>query len=328
MAVTILGNVTVTGVTFASGDINNYVLTSTGAGDTIKGEGNLTFDGTTLVITGAETISGNASVGGTLGVTGNSTLSGTLGVTGLSTLGSASVTTTLGVTGLTTLGAGVNVTGTAAVTGNISATGTISADTISAGTTVNVLNYNDGTGAITYNASGGGTTNYLRADGTWATPSSSLSVSGTPVDDQLAVWTNATTLEGDAGLTWNGSELLSDGDLRYTGIFKEPVVVYSGAIGSSPEEPAAGTKFINIEPMTGSVYDLIIDLDNLEYVNNNAVVHISYEWQNNLADLSIRNSLNEVMQTIVGAPATLEGGWLFEWDYSNARWNSITVTSH
>jgi hypothetical protein len=43
---------------------DNRVLTATG-GDTINGEGNLTFDGTTLTITGNEIISGNLTVLGT-----------------------------------------------------------------------------------------------------------------------------------------------------------------------------------------------------------------------------------------------------------------------
>ncbi len=43
---------------------NNYVLTATGGG-TINGEGNLTFDGTTLTVTGNEVVTGNLTVQGT-----------------------------------------------------------------------------------------------------------------------------------------------------------------------------------------------------------------------------------------------------------------------
>jgi hypothetical protein len=43
---------------------NNNILTATGGG-TINGEGNLTFDGTTLTVTGNEVISGNLTVLGT-----------------------------------------------------------------------------------------------------------------------------------------------------------------------------------------------------------------------------------------------------------------------
>ena len=89
------------------------------------------FDGTVttddLAVTGGSVLSGNTTVGGTLGVTGattlsstaaitgNTTVGGTLGVTGASTLDSAAVTNnatvggTLGVTGATTLSGAVNI---------------------------------------------------------------------------------------------------------------------------------------------------------------------------------------------------------------------------
>jgi hypothetical protein len=50
-------------------------------------------------------------------------------------------------------------------------------------------------------------------------------ISGTPANDYLAVWTNATTLEGISALQWDGSR-------------------YSIAITSSPESVAYGTSFI------------------------------------------------------------------------------------
>ena len=46
-----------TGLSMASGDVNNRVLTSNGSTQAV-GEGNLTFDGSTLVITGAVDLSG------------------------------------------------------------------------------------------------------------------------------------------------------------------------------------------------------------------------------------------------------------------------------
>lgn len=36
---------------------------------------------------------------------------------------------------------------------------------------------------------------------------SGINISGTPVDNQIAIWTNANTLEGDAALTWDGNTL-------------------------------------------------------------------------------------------------------------------------
>ena len=41
-------------------------------------------------------------------------------------------------------------------------------------------------------------------------------ISATPVNNQLAVWTNSTTIEGDADLTWNGSQL-DVADMRLSG---------------------------------------------------------------------------------------------------------------
>ena len=56
-------------------------------------------------------------------------------------------------------------------------------------------------------ASGGGTTNFLRADGTWAAPpggGGGVSASGTPTSGQAAEWINATTVQGVA-VTGTGS---------------------------------------------------------------------------------------------------------------------------
>jgi hypothetical protein len=102
-----------------------------------------------LAVTGGSVLTGNATVGGTLGVTGattlsstaaitgNTTVGGTLGVTGASTLNSAAVTNnatvggTLGVTGNSTLSGNLAVTGnttaggTLGVTGNTTISGTL-----------------------------------------------------------------------------------------------------------------------------------------------------------------------------------------------------------
>ena len=94
-----------------------------------------------LAVTGGSVLTGNATVGGTLGVTGattlsstaaitgNTTVGGTLGVTGASTLDSAAVTNnatvggTLGVTGNSTLSGTLNVTGDTTAGGTLGVTG-------------------------------------------------------------------------------------------------------------------------------------------------------------------------------------------------------------
>ncbi len=41
-----------------------------------------------------------------------------------------------------------------------------------------------------------------------------VSVSGTPADNQLAIFTNSSTIEGDSGLTWDGDDMTIDDDGR------------------------------------------------------------------------------------------------------------------
>lgn len=60
---------------------------------------------------------------------------------------------------------------------------------------------------------------FLRGDNTWATPAGSGDVSkvGTPVDNQVGVWTGDGTIEGTAGLTYDGSALGVTGNITVSG---------------------------------------------------------------------------------------------------------------
>ena len=60
------------------------------------------------------------------------------------------------------------------------------------------IRFPDGTTQTTASAGGGG----------------NVSNTGTPLNNQLAVWTNATTIEGDSNLTWDGEELVVTGNVE------------------------------------------------------------------------------------------------------------------
>lgn len=85
------------------------------------------------------------------------------------------------------------------------------------------LAYVDGTPSLTASLSATGTpssSTYLRGDNTWATVTGSGDVSkvGTPVNNQIGVWTGDGTIEGDASLTFDtATDLLSTVNVTLTG---------------------------------------------------------------------------------------------------------------
>ena len=59
---------------------------------------------------------------------------------------------------------------------------------------------------------GGGTTNFLRADGTWNAPAGGASITGSPANTNIATFTNSSTITGgtlnsNGSLTWGGTDL-------------------------------------------------------------------------------------------------------------------------
>jgi len=127
------GNVATTGTLSAGettlssatvSDLTSGRVVLAGTSGAIEDSGNLTFDGSTLTVTGDVDASGDLG-GATLTVTGNGTVGGTFGATGATTLSS-----TLDVTGLASLDGGIDVDGAFTVantSGNIATTGTLSA---------------------------------------------------------------------------------------------------------------------------------------------------------------------------------------------------------
>jgi len=51
----------------------------------------------------------------------------------------------------------------------------------------------------------------------WDTSATFVEVSGTPVNDQVGIWTDANTMEGSSNLTFDGTDLTIGGDLTVTG---------------------------------------------------------------------------------------------------------------
>jgi hypothetical protein len=90
------------------------------------------------------------------------------------------------------------------------------------------LTYNDGTPSLVPSLSATGTPSsatFLRGDNTWATPAGSGDVSkvGTPVNNQIGVWTGDGTIEGDANLTFDTTtDLLSTVNATLTGELTVP----------------------------------------------------------------------------------------------------------
>ena len=62
-----------------------------------------------------------------------------------------------------------------------------------------VGNLNSGTAASS--------STFWRGDATWVAPAGGAQISGTPANDELAVWTAADTIEGESGLTFAGNNL-------------------------------------------------------------------------------------------------------------------------
>lgn len=137
-----------------------------------------------------------------------------------------------GVSGLTYDGTALNI------TGNITLSGTVDGIDIATDVAANTAKVTNAThtgdvtgdtvltiasGAVDIaHLSAGGTASsatFLRGDNTWATPAGSGDVSkvGSPVNDQIGVWTGDGTIEGDSDLTFDGFNLTVGGGITAGG---------------------------------------------------------------------------------------------------------------
>ncbi len=143
-----------------------------------------------------------------------------------------------------TVGAAAGATGDILFKGTTSGTVTLTVADV-AGTWTFQLPANDGDSGQVLTTNGSGVT-------TWETPAGGGNVSntGTPVDNQVAIWTSATVIEGVAGLTFDGTTLTT------TAITVDNLSIDLNTISSTSGN-------LNITPVAGSaiVLDATISVD-------------------------------------------------------------------
>lgn len=142
-------------------------------------------------------------------VTTDQTVGQTIGATGarLTKLWATDITVTNAIAGSIT-GNAATVTTNANLTGDVTSSG--NSTTIAAGAVDIAMLSATGTPS---------SSTYLRGDNTWASIGGGGDVSkvGTPVNNQIGVWTGDGTIEGTSGLTYDGSNLQLTGDIGSTG---------------------------------------------------------------------------------------------------------------
>jgi len=109
-------------------------------------------------------------------------------------------------------------------------------------------------------------------DGTVFDLSNITTITGTPVDNQLAVWTGSNGQEGDPNLTWDGSELSVTGDIAVSGTVDGVDIsdLDSSVVKLSGDQVVAGIKTFSSFPVTPSLAPTTdYEVANKKYVDDN-----------------------------------------------------------
>ena len=214
------GSVVLDGLSWPQADgSNGQALTTNGAGQlaftTVAGSGDVSKVGTPVdnqvgVWTGDGTIEGTAGLtydGIALGITGNITVSGTVDGRDVATDGSTLDTVSGANSGDITLAGTLDY---LTLAGQVLTRNAIELSTDVSGN-LPVANLAGGVGASA--------STFWRGDGSWSVPGGGGDVSkvGTPVNDQVGVWTGDGTIEGTAGLTYDGIALGVTGNITVSG---------------------------------------------------------------------------------------------------------------
>lgn len=191
-------------------------------------------------------VSGDAKISSNLTVSGNTVTLADASVIGVAdterfTIGPISGSANLDVTANTEFS---QITGFAAgikINGGGSNNITIESPTLASGYTI-TLPADGGTNGYVLSTNGSGTTS-------WVEQSGGVDTFGTPIANQISVFTDADTIEGDTNLTWNGSLL------RVTGALRPDEMEVNGRTPSSSlaGEVGAGSRVITQLHTSGAV---------------------------------------------------------------------------